>query len=67
MYILFADANSCRNCGTCSRLLPGFKSAYKGVLQISSNAFHDREEIRECTQSIIDACPTKSISLISRA
>lgn len=63
MYTLVSNEIKCGRCGTCERLIRGFKTQYNGCLMISMNRYHNEEEIRCSCESLIDACPNEAIKL----
>lgn len=63
MKTLVAHDVKCGKCGTCERLIQGFKTKYNGSLMISLSRYNNEEEIRCACNSLIDACPHEAISL----
>jgi len=53
----------CKNCGTCSRLLPDFIRVYNGVLLISESNYK-HEYVRLAAASVVEACPEKAINIV---
>jgi len=60
---LTRDSLKCKNCGTCSRLLPDFIRVYNGILLISKSNYR-QEHVRLAAESVIDACPEKAIRIV---
>jgi len=61
-YILEASCDKCKACGSCERLVPGFKTVYNGRVLVSK-ASYSIEEVFESVRSIIDACPVNAIDI----
>ena len=63
MYTLFYNSGICTKCGSCERLIHGFKSKHNGVVLISKYNYHNNDEVRYSSQALIDVCPNKAIRI----
>ena len=48
------------NCHICERILPKFKTVYKGVIDVSEAAYV-REDVKQGIYKVIQSCPTQAI------
>jgi len=62
-YCLQRDPETCIDCGTCDRILTGFRTVNNGKIQISESNYQ-KDHVRAAVDSIINICPSESISLI---
>lgn len=61
-YCLQRDEETCIDCGTCDRILTGFRTINKGKIHISESNY-GKEHVQEAIRSIISMCPSESISI----
>ena len=61
-FCLVRDADKCRKCGSCTRLLPEFIRKYGGRLIISESNYR-QPHIRQAVQDVMDSCAEDAISV----
>lgn len=60
-YVLSINFDLCTdNCHICERILPKFKTVYKGVINVSEAAYV-REDVKQGIYKVIQSCPTQAI------
>lgn len=65
MYVLKCDEFQCKRCGTCERLIRGFRTKYDGYVFVSRTRYHGDAEVSSACRSLMTACPNEAIDLSS--
>ena len=55
MHELKVDHEKCKECGTCEKVLPGFRTEYDGLLLINNNNVDDLEIAAACRR-VMENC-----------